>query len=331
MPEHPAEPTPATEGAGVPPAGSPDATPRHRRVLATDGVSLAVREHGSAEHPTVVLVHGYPDTQELWSGVVRRLVADHHVVTYDVRGAGESGRPDGLAPYALTQLSDDLLAVIEATAPDGRAVHLVGHDWGSIQSWESAARPETARRISSLTAVAGPSLDLTAYGSRARGPLEGLRQLARSWYIVAFHLPFAAPALWRTVLGRHWSRRFRRTEGVASPPGHPAPTITADGVDGIALYRRNVLERLLRPRYDRVDVPLVQVGITLGDAFIDPVLYEDLPGRMPELWMRRAEVTHWAPLLHPELVAGWVRDAVAAREHGAAPPEDAETHRSYPR
>jgi pimeloyl-ACP methyl ester carboxylesterase len=307
------------------------ASPRHRRVLATDGVSLAVREHGDPAGPTVVLVHGYPDTQELWSGVVERLVADHHVVTYDVRGAGESGRPDGLARYALTQLSDDLLAVIEATAPDGRAVHLVGHDWGSIQSWESAARPQTARRLSSLTAVAGPSLDLTAHGSRARGPLEGLRQLAKSWYIVAFHLPSAAPALWRTALGRHWDVSFRRTEGVAPPPGHPAPTITADGVDGIALYRRNVLERLLRPRYDRVDVPLVQVGITLEDAFIDPVLYDDLPGRMPELWLRRAPVTHWAPLLHPDLVAGWVRDAVAAREHGAAPPEDAETHRSYPR
>jgi pimeloyl-ACP methyl ester carboxylesterase len=337
MSDQPAPPSPGT-GPGAAPAESPPGAPsggapsaRHRRVLATDGVSLAVREHGSVEHPTVVLVHGYPDTQELWNGVVGRLAADHHVVTYDVRGAGESGRPDGLAPYALTQLSDDLLAVIEATVPDGRAVHLVGHDWGSIQNWESAARPQVARRISSLTAVAGPSLDLTAHGSRARGPLEGLRQLAKSWYIVAFHLPFAAPALWRTLLGRHWDVSFRRTEGVAPPPGHPASTITADGVDGIALYRRNVLERLLRPRYDRVDVPLVQVGITMEDAFIDPVLYDDLPGRMPELWMRRAHVTHWAPLLHPDLVAGWVRDAVAAREHGAAPPEDAETHRSYPR
>lgn len=325
MPEHP------TPSASAPPAAPQVPTPRRRRVTSTDGVTLAVREHGDPADPTVVLVHGYPDTQELWSGVVARLAADHHVVTYDVRGAGESDRPAGLGPYALTQLSDDLLAVVEATTPDGRAVHLAGHDWGAIQNWESAARPWVARRLASLTAVAGPSLDLTAHGSRARGPVDGLRQLAKSWYIVAFHLPFAAPALWRTVLGRHWARSFRRTEGTSPPPGHPAPTITADGVQGIALYRRNIVERLLRPRYERVDVPLVQVGITLDDAFIDPVLYDDLPGRMPELWMRRAEVTHWAPVLHPELVAGWVRDAVAAREQGAAPPDDAEVHRSYPR
>ncbi len=52
------------------------------------------------------------------------------------------------------------------------------------------------------------------------------------------------------------------------PAGHPASTIADDGARGIALYRRNVLDRLLRPRYDHVEVPLVQVGITLGDAWL---------------------------------------------------------------
>jgi pimeloyl-ACP methyl ester carboxylesterase len=301
--------------------------PRRRTVVASDGVRLAVREHGDPADPTVVLVHGYPDTQELWTGVVALLQDDHHVVSYDVRGAGESSAPAGLGGFALTQLSDDLLAVIEATTPDDRAVHLVGHDWGAIQSWESAARGRVARRLSSYTAVAGPSLDLTAHKARSAGPLDGLRQLAKSWYIVAFHLPLAAPLLWRAALGRRWATAFARTEGVRPPAGHPAPTITADGVNGIGLYRRNMVERLARPRYARVDVPLVQVGITLRDAFIDPATYDDLPGRMPELWVRRADATHWIPVLHPDVVAGWVRDAVGARERGTVPPGDAEVHR----
>ena len=118
--------------------------PRHTVVRTSDQVALDVREHGDPADPTVVLVHGYPDTQELWSGVVARLQPDHHVVTYDVRGAGGSGAPAGLGGYALTRLSDDLLEVIEATTPADRAVHLVGHDWGAIQSWESAARPRVA-------------------------------------------------------------------------------------------------------------------------------------------------------------------------------------------
>lgn len=304
--------------------------PRRSTVVASDGVALAVREHGDPAGPTVVLVHGYPDTQELWSGVVALLEDDHHVVSYDVRGAGESGSPAGLRGYALTQLSDDLLAVIEATTPEGRAVHLVGHDWGAIQSWESAARPRVAGRLSSFTAVAGPSLDLTAHKSRAAGPADGLKQLVKSWYIVAFHLPAVAPLLWRAWIGAHWPRVFARTEGGPPPVGHPAPTITTDGVRGIGLYRRNMIDRLLRPRYARVDVPLVQVGITLRDAFIAPEMYADLPGRMPELWLRRADATHWIPVLHPGVVAGWVRDAVRAQEDGAPAPADAEVHRETP-
>ncbi|MDO9410240.1 alpha/beta fold hydrolase [Patulibacter sp.] len=301
--------------------------PRRSVVVASDGVALAVREHGDPSHPTVVLVHGYPDTQELWSGVVARLRDDHHVVSYDVRGAGESDAARSLGGYALTRLSDDLLAVIEATTDDGRAVHLVGHDWGAIQSWESAARRGVASRLSSFTAVAGPSLDLSGHAMREGGPADGLRQLRKSWYILAFHAPLLAPLAWRVFIGRRWPFVFSRSEGVRPPAGHPAPTIATDGVRGIGLYRRNMLDRLLRPRYARVDVPLVQVGVTMQDAFIDPATYDGLPGRMPELWIRRAEATHWIPVLHPDVVSGWVRDVVAHRERGTAPPPDAEVHR----
>jgi pimeloyl-ACP methyl ester carboxylesterase len=227
----------------------------------------------------------------------------------------------------MRHLSDDLLKVVEATVPDDRRVHLVGHDWGAIQSWESTARTAVARRLASYTAVAGPSLDLAGHKLRRDGGTDGLRQLLKSWYIVAFHLPLLAPLAWRAGLGRHWSFAFSRTEGVRPPAGHPAPTITTDGVNGIGLYRRNMLDRLLRPRYARVEVPLVQVGITLRDRFIDPAVYDDLPGRMPELWLRRADATHWIPVLHPDVVAGWARDAVAAIERGAAAPDDAEVHR----
>jgi pimeloyl-ACP methyl ester carboxylesterase len=307
---------------------------RRHRVTASDGTGLAVREYGERgpRTPTVVLVHGYPDTSELWDGVVARLRADHHVVTYDVRGAGASDRPSRIRSYGLTQLSDDLLAVIDATAPGGR-VHLVGHDWGAIQSWESVARPTVAARLASYTAVAGPSLDLSALAMKRLRQSEGydwraeLKQLAKSWYILSFHLPLLAPLLWRLGLGRRWATAFERSEGAPPPAGHPAATITEDGIDGIKLYRRNILPRLLRPRYERVEVPLVQVGITLRDRYIDPRLYADLPGRMPELWVRRADASHWIPVLDPETVAGWIRDAVGARETGVAAPADAEVHR----
>jgi pimeloyl-ACP methyl ester carboxylesterase len=96
-----------------------------RRVTGA-GVDLAVTEWGDPAAPTVVLVHGYPDTSALWRPVVAELEPRYHVVTYDVRGAGDSTAPDaGRAGYTLDLLVDDLAAVADATSP-GRPVHLVG-------------------------------------------------------------------------------------------------------------------------------------------------------------------------------------------------------------
>ncbi len=58
---------------------------RERRVL-TGGVELCVAELGDPGRPTVVLVHGYPDSKEVWSRVAPRLAERFHVVAYDVRG-----------------------------------------------------------------------------------------------------------------------------------------------------------------------------------------------------------------------------------------------------
>ena len=71
------------------------AAPTSLRVRSGD-VSLAVHEHSPAGpgRPTVVLVHGYPDQQDVWRSLVSRLPLDAwHVVTYDVRGAGSSDAP----------------------------------------------------------------------------------------------------------------------------------------------------------------------------------------------------------------------------------------------
>ncbi|MGH9138247.1 MAG: alpha/beta fold hydrolase, partial [Acidimicrobiales bacterium] len=173
------------------------------------GVQLAVREHGDATHgPTVVLVHGYPDNQRVWDLVAVRLATDHHVVTYDVRGAGRSSAPTDKASYKIDALIADLVAIVDAAAPD-RNVHLVGHDWGSIQSWAAVTDPVAQRRIASFTSISGPSLDHAGRWIKAhRRPGKHrwrrlARQAAHSWYVYAFHTPLAAVA-WRRGLARMW-------------------------------------------------------------------------------------------------------------------------------
>lgn len=114
--------------------GEHTARVRERRVAST-GLSLAVREYGDLSAAPggrhVVLVHGYPDSQDMWEPVALRLAGDGmHVVTYDVRGAGASDVPAAKADYRIERLVDDLVAVLDATVPAGQPAHLVGHDWG---------------------------------------------------------------------------------------------------------------------------------------------------------------------------------------------------------
>ena len=101
--------------------------------VSRDGVDLAVRTWSADKSPTVILVHGYPDANHVWEKVAERLSRDFRVVAYDVRGAGNSSVPQGRAAYKLRELRDDLHAVMDAVSPNEK-VHLVGHDWGSIQT-----------------------------------------------------------------------------------------------------------------------------------------------------------------------------------------------------
>lgn len=109
-------------------------------------VTLAARAWGDPVRPTVVLVHGYPDNSEVWDALAGLLARDFHVVAYDVRGAGQSTAPTRTHAYRLGKLTDDFVAVIDAVSPN-RPVHLVAHDWGSIQGWAFVTEERLRGRI----------------------------------------------------------------------------------------------------------------------------------------------------------------------------------------
>ncbi|MBT2365515.1 SDR family oxidoreductase [Streptomyces sp. ISL-10] len=297
-----------------------DALGPRRRTVSCGTVPLAVYEQGDPARPTVLLVHGYPDTHRVWDDVAAALADDHHVVRYDVRGAGGSGRPARRRDYRLELLADDLFAVAEAVSP-GRPVHVVAHDWGSIQSWEAVTHPDGAGRIASYTTISGPCLDHVGHWIRhrlarptPRHVAQLLGQLAHSWYIAAFHLPVLASAAWRHGLADRWDTVLRLAESVSPRPGHPQPTLAGDAVRGIDLYRANMLPRLLRPRPRHTTVPVQLIGLT-RDHYVSPALAEGLERWVPNLWRRSVPATHWSALLEKgTTVARMVREFVARHE-----------------
>lgn len=298
---------------------------RHWTVV-SGGVHLAVHEQGDPALPTVLLVHGYPDTHTVWDEVATGLAADHHVARYDVRGAGASGAPDSRRDYRLDRLADDLFAVAAAVSPD-RPVHVVAHDWGSVQSWEAVTDPRAQGRIASFTTISGPCLDHVGHWFRRRISRPTPRHLgqlatqtAHSWYIAAFHLPFA-PAVWRRAVAPNWTRVLRHVEGLRRvPAGHPQPTLADDAVHGLRLYRENMLSRLRHPGERPTAVPVQLIDLT-RDRYVGAALHEDLGRWVPRLWRRTMPVSHWSALLeHAPTVARMVREFTAHIEGAPAPP-----------
>lgn len=310
---------------------------RERRV-ATGGIELCVVELGDAARPTIVLVHGYPDSKEVWTQVARQLAEQWHVVLYDVRGHGRSTAPVPLrGGFTLEKLTDDFLAVADAVSPN-RPVHVVGHDWGSVQAWEFATVSRTEGRIASFTSMSGPSLDHFGHWIKQRmarptprrvGQLLG--QGAKSWYVYMLHTPVLPELAWRGPLGKRWPRILERLEKV--PPGdYPTPSLPEDAAHGAWLYRDNVRSRLRRPRADAFAHVPVQLITPTGDIFLSEQLYDGLDAWVPQLTRRSLPAKHWVPRTRPDQLASWIGEFAAANEaaaQGGVPVRDAAPKGAY--
>lgn len=285
---------------------NPDSLTPQSRTINNGDVRLHVREWNRRGEITVVMVHGYPDCSHIWDACAAQLAERYHVVAYDVRGAGESDAPTSTEAYHLDHLTADFRAVIDALSPD-RPVHLLGHDWGSIQSWESVTDPNLAGRIASYTSVSGPCLDHIGHWMAQRlkrrkpkGLAQVAKQLSHSWYIGAFHLPWLAPALWKSRLGSAWPTLLQHLGDVDAADTNPNQQ--RDGINGIRLYRANIRPRLRAPRDRPTSVP-VQLIVPLKDPFVSPALMEDLHQWVPRLWRVDVHAGHWLPLSQPQYLA----------------------------
>ena len=269
--------------------------PRRRwrqRTVRGDGVDLAVHEVGDPDAVPVVLVHGWPDTHRVWLPVARLLADDLRVVLYDTRGMGLSPTRAPDSSFAVSHLAADLMAVIDDVSPD-RPVHLVGHDWGSVQGWEAVCEPGAEQRIASFTSLSGPSLDHVA-----------------AWVRRTLRRP--SPAGVAGLLGQAVSSSY--VPFLVSPLAPPVVRLAVgpDAASGLRYYRGNrVSPHRLRER--RTSVPVLQLALTHDPAVREAALAASDP------WcddLRRVPLAagHWAPTTRPEAVAAQVRAHVAEVE-----------------
>jgi pimeloyl-ACP methyl ester carboxylesterase len=262
--------------------------------FANDGLTFDTTDTGPPDGPVVVLLHGFPQRATCWFKVTHLLNGrGYRTLAPDQRGYSPAARPRGRHAYRLPALVGDVEALLRLA---GEPVHLVGHDWGAVVAWATAAQhPELT---ASLVTVSVP------HPRAFRRSLFTSSQAARSVYGAAFQLPVlpellahSAPQLMEYALGHSGMAedalgRFRRE-------------IIEDGAFGPALgWYRAVPLGGIRELAGPIDVPTTHVWSD-GDEALSRAGAE-LSGqyvRAPYRLVVLEGVSHWVPEEAPDQLA----------------------------
>lgn len=289
--------------ADAPDSAAATSTGQHLSGFRNGDLFFDVIDSGPRDGEPVVLLHGFPQTATSWNAVTNllnqrglRTVAPHQ------RGYSPNARPRGRLAYRLPHLVDDTVRLLDAI---GEPVHLVGHDWGAVVAWLTAAQHPD--RVRSLTSVSVPHP-----GAFLRSMLTS-KQALRSYYMGVFQLPFLPELVLRMLP----SVADRMLAGVGMTASQRETTrreiIQAGALTGALNWYRAM--PLVSPRTmgGRVAVPTTHVwsdrdvaldrkGAELTSRYVTaPFNLVVLPG-----------VSHWVPEQQPETLAGII--ASAARQ-----------------
>ena len=113
-------------------------------MLDRDGVKIHYQVAGDG--PALILTHGYSSTAEMWAGQIAPLAKHFKVVTWDMRGHGQSDYPDDPAAYSEAATVADMAALLDAVGAKDAVVG--GLSLGGYMSLAfHRAHPERTRAL----------------------------------------------------------------------------------------------------------------------------------------------------------------------------------------
>ena len=199
----------------------------------------------AGEGPPVILLHGFPDTHQIWRRQIPVLAAAGlRIIAPDLRGYGKTDMPQDVGAYAVQFLADDVLRLMDALGIEQAVV--VGHDWGALIGWHLAMHaPERIIRYAALSV-----------GHPQAIAASGLSQKLRFWYMLLFKTPVVAEALlkagnWAAIRGL---TRSREQQAIWIDALAPQGRLTA----ALNYYRANFKASSPR-RWNPVDIPVMGV------------------------------------------------------------------------
>jgi len=187
--------------------------------------------------PPVVLLHGFPTSSHLWSGVASTLAERHRVLVLDQLGFGRSDRP-GTHAVTVRAHAERVIALLDLLRIERASV--VGHEMGGAIAQMLAVRWPT--RISHLTLVNSTAFDCWPVREMklARATLPLTRQLPPTWLLSVLRRDLLRGYV-EHERGVHsldmYLRPFASTEGRDALMAHLAQLDSADTVEAAARHR----------------------------------------------------------------------------------------------
>jgi len=162
---------------------------RHGRVTA-NGIEIHFVEQG--EGPLVLFLHGFPESWYSWRHQMPVVAAaDYRAVALDMRGYGQSSKPEAIASYSISHLVGDVIGTVTALGYDQAVI--VGHDWGGPVAWYSVLmRPHVVRAVAVLSVPFNPPTSLPE--SVTLNDVMRANAAGRNYYRLYFQEPGAAEA-----------------------------------------------------------------------------------------------------------------------------------------
>jgi pimeloyl-ACP methyl ester carboxylesterase len=166
------------------------------RTIQANGIRIHLAEAGAG--PLVLLCHGFPESWYSWRWQLKALAeGGYRAVAPDMRGYGQTERPEDIDKYTLFHLVGDMVGIVSALETD-RAV-IVGHDWGAPVAWHAALfRPDIFR------AVVGLSVPF-----RPRGNVRPTSAMPQTDQSLFYQLYFQTPGVAEAELERDPRRTVR--------------------------------------------------------------------------------------------------------------------------
>jgi len=269
--------------AGLVPPIHPSAIVTRKRTtiprLSVNGVEIAYDSQGAGE--PVVLVHGWCGARSIWQLQVSELARSRRAIAVDLRGHGDSDKPQGSDRYSIGICADDLDGLLEGLGIESAV--LIGQSMGTLVCQQLAlVHPERVRALILAGALAGSPPAGTIVGPWVERIVEEIEAKGLGEYLETIVPLWFSPGFDRTVISSFTRDSFKTAQHAA------------------VAFCRAVAGFSIRDKLTLIKVPtLIVVGERDGRTPVEEA--EDINRRIPDASLKIIKSAgHMANVEKPE-------------------------------